>query len=589
MTETKVKTELEDIIEGKQIKTVFQPIISLRDGSVLGYEALTRITCNSKIKNPDELFAQAALEDRLWELEQLCRTTALESAHKFLFPPYDAKLFLNVNPSTMHDKKFKAGFTKNFLQNYKITPDNVIFEITERNRVNDVEGFQESIDHYKNQKYQIAIDDAGAGYSGLNLISDIHPDYIKLDMKLIRNINSDNLKYALVRGMAELSRASDIPLIAEGIETSEELNALINLGIQYGQGYYIQRPEEEISEINETLLRIIKEYNLRKNHMTQRKVSNIYIRNLCTSTGVVFPNEIVSNVYNIFMHDTECFGLCVIDQDVPVGIVTRGKLALRLSGQYGFTLNQNKPISELMDRSFLSVDGKIAMTEVSSLAMSRSNDRLYDFIVVTERERYLGTVTIKDLLEKIIEIEVSEAKHQNPLTGLPGNQIIESELSECLTGAERFTAAYLDIDNFKAYNDVYGFENGDKVIKLLADILRQMLTENEFLGHVGGDDFVVVAHHHLPDALFHSITSRFEKDVQRLYHESDIRSGCISAIGRNGQLDIFPLMSLTAVYVNELSDFNGDIFKLSAALAGMKKKEKQKKREEQEPKLKIVG
>ena len=171
--------------------------------------------------------------------------------------------------------------------------------------------------------------------------------------------------------MAELSRASNISLIAEGIETAEELNALINLGIQYGQGFYIQRPEEEISETDEAVLRIIRECNLRKNHTSQRTVSNIYIRNLCSITGVVSPQEVVSNVYNLFMHDPECFGLCVIDKDIPVGIVTRGKLALRLSGQYGFTLNQNKPISELMDRSFLAVDGKIAMTEVSSLAMSR--------------------------------------------------------------------------------------------------------------------------------------------------------------------------------------------------------------------------
>ena len=110
--------------------------------------------------------------------------------------------------------------------------------------------------------------------------------------------------------------------------------------------------------------------------------------------------------------------------------------------------------------------------------------------------------------------EVSAAKHQNPLTGLPGNQIIEAELSECLYGVGEYTAAYLDIDNFKAYNDVYGFENGDKVIRLLADILRQMLTEKEFLGHVGGDDFVIVAHHHLTELFFHSITSRFEKEVR---------------------------------------------------------------------------
>ncbi|MGB4439005.1 MAG: EAL domain-containing protein, partial [Sedimentibacter sp.] len=99
------------IIENKQIKTVFQPIISLRDGSILGHEALSRIICESEIENTEMLFKVAGQHNRLWELELLCRTTALEAAYKFMIPPYSKKLFINVNPNIMHDEAFKKGFT----------------------------------------------------------------------------------------------------------------------------------------------------------------------------------------------------------------------------------------------------------------------------------------------------------------------------------------------------------------------------------------------------------------------------------------------------------------------------------------------
>ena len=140
---------------------------------------------------------------------------------------------------------------------YEIAPHNVIFEITERNVITDMNGFMVTIDHYKSQDYRIAIDDAGAGYSGLNLISDVNPNYIKLDMKLIRHVDTDSVKFAIVKGMVELSKASNIQLIAEGIETSEELDTLVNLGVQYGQGYFIQQPAAEIMEIRQEVLQAL--------------------------------------------------------------------------------------------------------------------------------------------------------------------------------------------------------------------------------------------------------------------------------------------------------------------------------------------
>lgn len=260
------RESLDFIIRNKQIRTVFQPIISLKSGTVLGYETLSRITCESEFENPETLFRAAQEYNRLWDLELLCRVTALEvAAQRFMVSSDHKKLFINVNPNIMHDEAFRKGFTKDFLRQYGIAPRNVIFEITEKNVIDDMVGFKTTIAHYKSQDYGIAIDDAGAGYSGLNLISDVNPNFIKLDMKLIRNIHTDNLKRALVKGMVEFSKASNIMIIAEGIETDEELETIINLGVQYGQGYYIQKPDSEIHPVKPEVIAAIYDMNIKKN------------------------------------------------------------------------------------------------------------------------------------------------------------------------------------------------------------------------------------------------------------------------------------------------------------------------------------
>ncbi|WP_076850062.1 GGDEF domain-containing protein [Rubeoparvulum massiliense] len=572
------KKALDDIIDAKQIRIVFQPIISLRDGSILGHEALSRITKQSVIKNPEMLFTYAGEYNRLWELELLCRTKALEAAYQFMIPPYSKKLFINVNPNTIHDENFKKGFTMDFLRQYQITPQNIIFEITERNIITDMDGFRSTISHYKSQNYRIAIDDAGAGYSGLNLISDVNPNYIKLDMNLIRGIDTDSLKFAIVKGMVELSKGSNIFLIAEGIETSEELETLIGLGVQYGQGYFIQKPDAEIRDIASSILQAIKECNCKQGLTFQGMSPNNYIKNLCTFTATASPTERVKTVYDIFKQNPECFGLCVIKEGIPVGIVTQGDLALKLSGHYGFTLNQNKSISEIMDRSFLAVDHHTPISTVSTLAMARPNDKLYDFIVVTENDQYIGTVTIKDLLQKTTEIEVSVAKHQNPLTGLPGNLLIEQQLTQCVTHGTKYSVAYLDINNFKAYNDVYGFENGDLVIRLVADTLRENITGGTFIGHIGGDDFVIILHDHVNEGYFVDMVKQFEYRALNFYSPSDIQKGYIITANRQGEMEKFPLMKLTCVVVNNQIDDFENVIELTEKLARLKKIAKQKMR-----------
>lgn len=569
-----IKEALYNIIENKYIRTVFQPIISLRDGNVLGHEALSRITIECEIKDPDMLFKAAGEYNRVWELEQLCRTKALETAYVFMIPPYSKKLFVNVNPDVMHDEQLKKGFTKAFLGKYEIEPRNVIFEITERNIVTDMTAFQATINHYKSQDYQIAIDDTGAGYSGLNLISDIKPNYIKIDMNLIRNIDKDSLKYALVKGLVEFSRISNVFLIAEGIETYQELETIVNLGVQYGQGYFIQRPISKVSEIDTTVLNALKEINIKRNHDYRNNISNLYIRNICTDISTISPNMMVTEVYQALRKNLDHIGYCIVEDNVPVGIITKEKLTFHLSGHYGFSLYQNKTISKIMDTQYLSVDYKTPVNVVSALAMARPNDKLYDFIVVTQEKKYLGIVTIKDLLKRTTEIEVSEAKHLNPLTGLPGNLAIEQRMKQCIDNRLPFTAFYIDIDNFKAFNDVYGFEKGDLVIKILADTLKHYASDEQFVGHIGGDDFIVIIDKYVDESFYGEIVRNFERDALKLYNETDVNNGYITVENRRGEIEKFPLIRLTIVSASNKTEYYCDTCTLTEALAYRKRMKK---------------
>ena len=513
--------EIRAIIENSRIKPVFQPIVSLRDGSILGYEALSRIEGTTSIQSIEELFHLAAENGLLWELEQVCRKKALKEVFLNHNKYYDKQLFLNVSPMVIHDIKFKIGFTKEYLNRYHINPAQVVFELTERDSMVDIDGFQSAVEHYKRQSYEIAIDDLGSCYSGLNLICELQPHYIKLDMKLVRDVHKNRSKYGLIKGLMEFSAMTNAKLIAEGIETKEELEALINIGIHYGQGYYLARPDKEIKDVEEAVIRCIKDYNFKKHSMNKFSVDSFYIRHICSSGFTVPESMKVETVLNYFTEKTEIPGVCIVDEKRVMGILTREKLHKILSGRYGFSLHQNKEIAAVMDKDFLEVDYLTPISTVSAIAMERGADNLYDFVVVTQASQYYGIVTIKDLLTKATEINVNTAKALNPLSGLPGNLLIDQEMRNVITDHSEYTVMYLDMDNFKAFNDVYGFERGDEVIKIMAKLLQEMVGEKDFIGHVGGDDFVVILYHNQYQELIEKIKQEFKKRTHVLYAKED--------------------------------------------------------------------
>jgi len=400
------------ILHEQQIMPVYQPIVSLTDGKVFGYEALSRVLddkTSGKVLDLsiEHIFRIAEKMNKLWELETLCRKKALENA-KHILVDMEKKLFLNVNPNAIHDIEFKDGFTKNRLDKYGLDFHNIVFEITERNAIMDKEAFLDSIEHYRKQNYGIAIDDVGSGYSGLNVINDIKPDIIKLDLNLIRNIDKDETKQFLCKAMVDFGKNADIKVIAEGIETEEELQMLIKLNVDFGQGYFLGIPRKSFADIAPEKINLIEKYHSKK--YVEKIKDSIYpsIGYLSRKGYCLSPNEKSEDVYEMLRLNPTITEFTILENEVAIGFMTRRTLNELFSGGYGHSLYSKKNILELVNNNFLKVNHNMPIDHVSRIAMQRPFDRLYNPIVVELEGKYLGVVTIKDLLDACIKMDIAE-------------------------------------------------------------------------------------------------------------------------------------------------------------------------------------
>lgn len=558
------KSEIEEIrkeqfwriVQGELVRPVYQPIISLQDGEILGYEALSRITLKDSLLNPEEFFHMAEQEDCLWKTEELCRRKSLQGA---VGKEVGKKLFLNVDPKVMKDPQFKKGVTCRYLKEYGLQPADIVFEITERNSIEDEEVFREIILHYRNQKFQIAIDDFGNGYAGMNRICALEPQYIKIDMQIVREINKDNMKKALVESMILFCDKAGIRLIAEGIETEEELKTLIKLGVHYGQGYYILYPKPTIEGVSLKVRELIK--NVYANITFKECQPSFWgnIGEISKRKEITKPEKPAKDLYYYLRERPDITEVTVLNEEEKVlGVITRAELMVAFGGIYGYDLSVRKRVCDLMDTEALVVDCNDSVEQVSKVALMRPQRTLYDAVIVTEDGHYKGVVTVKELLETAITIQVSRASDSNPLTGLPGNSMIDKMVHKCLNSKKPFAIAYIDMDNFKAYNDAYGFNNGDMMIRALAKSMKEACVRGEFQGHIGGDDFVVIAEYWDIQPILENISSYFQEKIVSLYSKEDYQRGYIISKDRHGVVEEFPIVTLSmAVITNQNYEFKG--------------------------------
>jgi diguanylate cyclase (GGDEF)-like protein len=264
------------------------------------------------------------------------------------------------------------------------------------------------------------------------------------------------------------------------------------------------------------------------------------------------PDTSVIDTFSRFIKNPELRGLPVVEGNRVVGMLHRSRfLENQILGKfgYGFALNQYKTVGKLMEQRFFVIEAKTTLEEAAQKIQSRKSEFRYEDICITKNGNYFGTLPISVLLDAITEKSLLLAKGSNPLSGLPGNEFIQREINKKLSQSLHFDVCYIDIDNFKPYNDHYGFEKGDYVIKTLAYILSDVIANNhnnfDFIGHIGGDDFIVITRPQNSVLTCDKIIAHFENHLQEFHASSDLKIGGYVALNRKGEESEFPLLSLS--------------------------------------------
>jgi len=238
--ELAVRERIQDLIIRERIVTAFQPIFKMADRSVLGFEALSRGARGSGFESADLLFGAAERNGLLLELDRLCRSRALLSTGRI---PSTTRVFVNTLPTTIRDPQFRGKALIDFLAKALVAPDRMVIEITEKLVIDNYGLFRETMHYFTDLGMSFAVDDVGAGYSGLESIANLRPQFLKIDISLVRDVHISKVNREMVKAIVQMGRGIGATVVAEGIQSEEEVRALLDMDVAYGQGFHLARPD----------------------------------------------------------------------------------------------------------------------------------------------------------------------------------------------------------------------------------------------------------------------------------------------------------------------------------------------------------
>jgi EAL domain-containing protein (putative c-di-GMP-specific phosphodiesterase class I) len=234
-----------DLIASGSLHAVYQPIADLEHRAVLGYEALSRPEMEA-FRKPDSMLKAAADSGLLWAAERLCRRRIIEGiSGKLGRAQY---LFMNVEPESLEDPEFRDAQILQVFERAGLAPERIVLEMTEHSSVNDFSSFRKTIFFFRSLGFKIAIDDMGAGFSGLKSLAEINPEFIKVDLSLVRDIHLSPIKQEMLAMIQQFASNTGSTLISEGVEKLEEARTLRKLAIRFAQGYLFAHPSRELTE-----------------------------------------------------------------------------------------------------------------------------------------------------------------------------------------------------------------------------------------------------------------------------------------------------------------------------------------------------
>ena len=294
--------------------------------------------------------------------------------------------------------------------------------------------------------------------------------------------------------------------------------------------------------------------------------------------GVCVPAEATcDDVIQMFTCDQELNSIVVLDDTMTViGVLRSLDILRRRTASYFHEVMGRRSCTQIMDRHPLVFDSSVSLKEMSQIVSNLKERQLVDGFIVTENCRYLGVGRMTELIKAVSEMQIVTARYANPLTLLPGNIPIENHMQVWLDQGKAFVVGYFDLNQFKGFNDVYGYREGDAMIRMTASVIGACIDPSlDFLGHVGGDDFVVVfSSPDWSERVQRALTS-FDEKVLSLFKREHRDSGGYVTKNRSGVEQFIPLVSLSAGLVRVAPNSQEPLARVSARLAEAKKMAKQ--------------
>lgn len=537
----------QELIESGTLLAHYQPIVRLKDGKVAAHESLIRLPANSTLRSPDEFFRAARNEKITLKAEQVCLDEGVRAwvAHKL-----DTRLFVNLSAFAvieMVDRLSVAGVMR-ALHSASISPSALVIEITEHEHVADLPRLIAVAGDLRAAGLRFALDDFGDGRSSLRLWAELRPEIVKIDKYFIHDVPTEPVKVQTLRGLSRFAETFGTTLVAEGIETEAELRVVRDLGIELGQGWFLGRPQAipAVSVLRPAGDTIISSEIAVLPEITRAAGADFTVERLAICVPAQHPQMTIDELAKQLASDSTLRAVALVDEGRPVGLINRQTFVDSYAKPYFKELYGRKPCIMFANTTPLMLEKHTGLDGMTAVLTASDQRYLTEGFIVTEGGRYLGLGTGEQLVRVVTEVRIEAARHANPLTFLPGNIPISEHIERLLVAGGEFVACYADLNDFKPYNDLYGYWRGDEMIRLVArTLVSHCDPRRDFVGHVGGDDFVVLFQSDDWLDRCERVLASFNANALSLFDADALERGGIEAEDRHGVMRFFKCTTLS--------------------------------------------
>jgi len=537
---------------GRAATFAFQPIVNIHTGQCMGFEALLRNVDKLGFSGIPDFFDYAWSAGILHRVDMVLRQIAISQFARSEACK-GAKLFFNIDGRIFESQDYHPHQTVKILQHFRMPPENLVLELSEKYNNASAKHLTETLQICREHNYQLAIDDFGRGFSEMQMLYEHQPDFIKIDRFFINGLADDSKKRLFVSSIVSLAHVLGVTVIAEGVETEREFLACKGIGCDLVQGFFVARPTVEHSSL-QAVYGIVAETNARDRR--RRDTDEFLIRDFIEPLQSLSIDHDMGAVFEAFrVYKRQSLFPVLGTNDTPIGLVREGDLKDFIYLQYGRDLLQNRALGRSL-KDFITRCPIIDInTEAEKILETYAIGHYTDGVLITEDFRYVGFLSADALLRILNEKNLNIARDQNPLTKLPGNNSVIDFLTAGLEDGEtEWSFVYFDFNDFKPFNDTYGFRQGDRAITLFADLMREECQGHQaFLGHIGGDDFFAGFRNARPKDILPTINrllAKFSGDVESFYTQEHRQARGIEAKDRQGNRRHFNLLSCSATILS---------------------------------------